>query len=593
MATTGAGLRERRRTVTEERVSEGDRQEEEGEKGGEKEQVEVVSKGVGWGGAFCCLMIARYYSAMYNNIHDCDEVFNYWEPLHYLLYKSGFQTWEYSSEFALRSYLYELLHAVFSGPSVLLSNKVQVFYTVRLALGLLSASTEATLVEAANQKFGARVGMYTLMLLCVSSGCFNASTSFLPSTFSMYAITLASALVLLGDRHKTVVAVAAAGVLIGWPFAALAAAPLVIYSLFGGGFLRVFLAGLLTTLCTMVLSVLTDRYFYGRWTSSVVNLVIYNVFSGEGSTLYGVEGPSFYILNAFNNFNFSFLFALMSPSLLYIASRDYNSLPRKPSREYTRLLVAISPLFIWLAFMSLQPHKEERFLYPVYPLICLAAAATIERLHDYLPESWEYHEHFSWITWGVKRARPLILGGILALSYCRTLSLYHGYSAPMQVYRYLPSMHAALSNTTAGTTVCVGSEWYRYPSSFFLPSSHYHVAWLDDGFAGLLPRPFDPTLGGTIAAPPYFNGKNKASPDQFLSDESLCDFLVELKLDRNDRTFRSNDETSWEPVYEQIFLDKELSPSRTRAFFLPWIWEKSNTFGIYRLLRRINKSAST
>lgn len=77
-------------------------------------------------------------------------------------------------------------------------------------------------------------------------------SGFLPSTFSMYAITLASALVLLGDRHKTVVAVAAAGVLVGWPFAALAAAPLVVYSLMGGGFLHVFLAGLLTTLCTMV-----------------------------------------------------------------------------------------------------------------------------------------------------------------------------------------------------------------------------------------------------------------------------------------------------------------------------------------------------
>lgn len=68
----------------------------------------------------------------------------------------------------------------------------------------------------------------------------------------MYAITLASALVLLGDKHKAVVAVAAAGVLIGWPFAALAAAPLVVYSLMGGGFLHIFLAGLLTTLCTMV-----------------------------------------------------------------------------------------------------------------------------------------------------------------------------------------------------------------------------------------------------------------------------------------------------------------------------------------------------
>lgn len=70
----------------------------------------------------------------------------------------------------------------------------------------------------------------------------------------MYAITLASALVLLGDRHKTVVAVAAAGVLVGWPFAALAAAPLVMYSLLSGGFLSVFLAGLVTTLCTIVSS---------------------------------------------------------------------------------------------------------------------------------------------------------------------------------------------------------------------------------------------------------------------------------------------------------------------------------------------------
>ena len=32
---------------------------------------------------------------MFNIIHDCDEVYNYWEPLHYLLYGYGKQTWEY------------------------------------------------------------------------------------------------------------------------------------------------------------------------------------------------------------------------------------------------------------------------------------------------------------------------------------------------------------------------------------------------------------------------------------------------------------------------------------------------------------------
>jgi alpha-1,2-mannosyltransferase len=167
----------------------------------------------------------------------------------------------------------------------------------------------------------------------------------------MYAITLAAALVLSGRRqHRATVAVAAFGVLVGWPFAAMAAAPLVVYSLATGGFLQVFCSGLITTICTMVLSVLTDRFFYGRWTSSVLNLVFYNVFSEEGSTLYGVEGPLFYFKNAFNNFNFALPFALLCPLVLLLSSK----------RKYCKLVLAVSPIFVWLAFMSLQPHKEER-----------------------------------------------------------------------------------------------------------------------------------------------------------------------------------------------------------------------------------------
>lgn len=45
--------------------------------------------------AFFFLLTARCLSVVFNIIHDCDEVFNYWEPLHYLLYGYGLQTWEY------------------------------------------------------------------------------------------------------------------------------------------------------------------------------------------------------------------------------------------------------------------------------------------------------------------------------------------------------------------------------------------------------------------------------------------------------------------------------------------------------------------
>jgi len=52
-------------------------------------------EGLKWALPFFALGILRYMSATSNIIHDCDEVFNYWEPLHFLLYKTGFQTWEY------------------------------------------------------------------------------------------------------------------------------------------------------------------------------------------------------------------------------------------------------------------------------------------------------------------------------------------------------------------------------------------------------------------------------------------------------------------------------------------------------------------
>lgn len=45
--------------------------------------------------AFTMLLIARGFAVFTTAISDCDETFNYWEPLHYLMYGRGLQTWEY------------------------------------------------------------------------------------------------------------------------------------------------------------------------------------------------------------------------------------------------------------------------------------------------------------------------------------------------------------------------------------------------------------------------------------------------------------------------------------------------------------------
>lgn len=51
------------------------------------------------------------------------------------------------------------------------------FYAVRLFLGLISTITETVLVIALSRKYGKRMAWYTLAMLCLTSGCFFASTS--------------------------------------------------------------------------------------------------------------------------------------------------------------------------------------------------------------------------------------------------------------------------------------------------------------------------------------------------------------------------------------------------------------------------------
>ncbi|KAG6466400.1 hypothetical protein ZIOFF_075800 [Zingiber officinale] len=48
------------------------------------------------------------------------------------------------------------------------------------------------------------------------------------------------------------------------------------------------------------------------------------------------------------------------------------------------------------------------------------------------------------------------------------------------------------------------------------------VQWIDEGFRGLLPFPFNSSLGGMAAAPPHFNDKNKASLLRHQTLHLLC-----------------------------------------------------------------------
>ncbi|KAK6132605.1 hypothetical protein DH2020_033707 [Rehmannia glutinosa] len=520
--------------------------------------------GLGWFLPLLSLGMLRYMSASSNIIHDCDEVFNYWEPLHFLLYKSGFQTWEYSSQFALRSYLYILFHNIVGWPASWWfgEEKVRVFYAVRIFLGILSVISDAALVVALSRKYGKRLASYTLAMLCLASGCFFASTSLLPSSFSMYSMSLSSALFLFG-KPAAAVAIAATGVILGWPFSILAFVPVTIFSLVRR-FKHAFLSGVVTSLALMALSVTVDYFFYGKWTSSVINLLIYNVSGGGESHLYGTEGPLFYLKNGFNNFNFCFILALLFIVILPIAKKKY----------FPDLLVIISPIYLWLAFMSLQPHKEERFLYPIYPLICVAASAVIESFPDLFRD--EYNPNDTSVLVVIAKAlRPLALGLILCASHSRTFSLINGYSAPLEIYKHLEH-----HDDTGKLIQTVGSlllpRWMspvidnqRIPKSYDL--------CVNTGIVFV----FEKVLL-VVAFMVHLQFLT------FLQDLDKCTFLVELQLQRPYLS-RGSDLNTWEVVAALPYLDRELSPPKYRSFFIPYLWQQKNVFGLYKLLKKIPK----
>jgi len=63
-------------------------------------------------GAFYVFFAANLLAALYAPIQDCDETFNFWEPTHFVSHGYGLETWEYSPDYAIRSWLYIALHAI-------------------------------------------------------------------------------------------------------------------------------------------------------------------------------------------------------------------------------------------------------------------------------------------------------------------------------------------------------------------------------------------------------------------------------------------------------------------------------------------------
>lgn len=174
--------------------------------------------------AFCVFSFVNLLASTYAPIQDCDEVFNYWEPTHYIVHGFGLQTWEYSPEYAIRSWLYALIHAIPSKiAAVFVSKKVFEFYFVRGVLGLICAGCETRLFSTISLTMNPRIAVLFLLAMISSSGMFYASVAYLPSSFAMYTAMMgASAFMSRKGRLRTTEGIMwfGIGATVGWPFSA-------------------------------------------------------------------------------------------------------------------------------------------------------------------------------------------------------------------------------------------------------------------------------------------------------------------------------------------------------------------------------------
>ena len=550
----------------------------------------------------CGLLAAwRVRYALNAAVEDCDETFNYWEPLHQVVFKRGLQTWEYSPDFALRGWTYILLHSapvVFLKMNARLSGPI-LFAVLRCLLCVVASFLDTFLVSKISQKIGHPAAFSTFLFLLLSPGCTQASFAFLPSAFSLMCMTFTvcfqldlskSALLATPERilndHRAVAGTltvlgVVTGVILGWPFVGLIGIPIALHTLKEAGFVLPFLC--LVSFVAMISGAvyLSDRLNYGVNVFSTWELVKYNVLGclprvqaealgdtaveglafpedvllslgcvrggGEerGSHLYGVEGSEFFFVNLALNFNVVFAAGLVAPAVLLVFAKQ---------NRFLKFWLCI-PFTVWFAFWLLIPHKEERFMQPVYSILCLSAGLLFG-------EIWTISQQCgAFIRFTLKSAVLFAFTVFTTLSVARLSAVEEFYGKP--ILDVMKEVAKIAPRETQTEVVCLGSDWYRFTSHFFVPKN-VTVGFRDTGFGGLLPKYFG--ARGTKSVPEGMNDLNQADPKQF-TELSECTYVVAsgeegVVLEGGG----GGGGGTWEVVAERKMVNRDASSSVARAF---------------------------
>lgn len=335
---------------------------------------------------------------------------------------------------------------------------------------------------------------------------------------------------------------------------------------------------------------LIDSSYFGRVVIAPVNLILYNVFTSHGPNLYGTEPLSYYFINGFLNFNVIWLLALITPIMLLLG---YYFVPAKSkSTFYLPPWLSLAPFYLWLLVFLLQPHKEERFLYPIYLMVGLCGSISLDVVqklffriktwHSALPPGTHYLDHTMWIS-----AIVMVISTTLGLS--RIVALYYNYHAPLDLMMELNTFYRTDSTFKSSATynVCVGKDWYRFPNSFFLPSEQFRIRFLKSEFKGILPAYFTEHENGTAIVHPYFNDMNREEQAMYF-DYQNCNFIFDLDVGRYSELEPNyaGRTKEWTVLKSLQFVNSAESHPLFRSFYVPYFSNLYVSYANFNLLQK-------
>jgi len=564
------------------------------------------------------------------------------------------QTWEYAPQHAIRTYAFVAPLLPFAWLFKLAQlPKAEVFQGLRLVLAALTAFAEAKFLRAVQAAQGSAAMRLTTLFLLFSPGVVVAATAFLPSAVIMSLVMLSAAAWLSGGPLECIAWGCVAVLLTGWPYVGMVFLPMGLHILHGAardrgalGAARLAVSVVLLAASAALVAALVDRHYYGAWTFPSLNALRYNA-SGSGDNLYGVEPAGYYVRNLFLTMGLAWPLGCVAPVLLLRACLQEQQ-ARHAARTARSAVLAASAL-VWLALLFSRPHKEERFMYPIYPLLAYCAAVSAVGFVDLVGsvvasllrekppleveedfEEWarladltdlKEREEKAGAAWAKRRTWGYVLKtAAMAVCICGSITLcalrltalqtnYGGYLSLWQdVGALLPLPPAGKASPKAEYTLCLGSEWYRFTSHFHLSDS-VSLAFVKDNFGGQLPQYFP--KDGTAAVQSAFNNQNAEEPSRYV-DIHTCDYVV-ASIDKSAADPKAHspmlrkmtilysqearhkyiddelDLNYFEPVVKYNVLEPALSHSAlARAYQIPGFSQRMNHKVHYTLYQRVH-----